>query len=171
MIVKPGETVLRYELANGLFVEKRLELEAGSETEVELRLPEPKAPHKPAPQKKEAPVPQPPSDASVRYQTLGYVSLGAAVVGGAAFATFGIMNRQVYAELKDRCQINSCPEDARADAERGRDFQTWANIGLSVAAVGFVSGVYFLLAPEEKRTQSRPGLKVGVNHLGYTGEF
>jgi hypothetical protein len=73
-----------------------------------------------------------------------YAAGGLAVVGLASFGTFGLASESTYRDLEERCGPRCAPSD-RADADRGRAFQTIANVGL-VVGLAFVAITGVILA-------------------------
>jgi hypothetical protein len=61
-----------------------------------------------------------------------------------AFGGFGIASESTYAELRSRCGHSCGPAD-RADADRGKTFQTLANVGLGVGVAFAVITAVILL--------------------------
>jgi hypothetical protein len=59
---------------------------------------------------------------------------GVSIAGFGTFAGFGIASETIYTDLRSKC-APACPESDRPDANRGRTFQTVANVGLVVGIV------------------------------------
>jgi hypothetical protein len=63
-----------------------------------------------------------------------YASGGVALAGVISFAGFGLASESTYSDLKNHCAPSCQPTD-EAEADRGRRFQTIANVSLVVSAV------------------------------------
>lgn len=75
----------------------------------------------------------------------GYVVGGVGVVGAALFIGFGAANLQAYSDVDDRCPNAVCPASLEAEVDEGRTFQTAANVGLVIGAVGLAGGAALLI--------------------------
>jgi hypothetical protein len=91
-------------------------------------------------------------------RTMAYVSGGVGLVGLAAFGVFGAMSNAKYSDLQSSCPGNHCTPDRSSDIDNGRTFQTIANVGLVVGAVGVAtSAVLFIISPSHKeKGKERP---------------
>jgi hypothetical protein len=64
---------------------------------------------------------------------LPFVTGGVAIAGFGTFAGFGLASESAYSNLQG-CSPR-CPDSERSTADRGRSFQTTANLGLVVGIV------------------------------------
>jgi hypothetical protein len=74
-----------------------------------------------------------------------YAAGALTVVGAASFVGFGVASEVTYGRLDSSCG-GHCGPDRRGEADRGRAYQTLANVGLAVALVGGALTVVSLLA-------------------------
>jgi len=171
LVLLPGRTRFRLELASGARVEKELDLQGGQDVEVELHVPaaEVAEPAEPAPQPTERVVVMQDANAISR-DTLGYVSVGAGAVGFLGFTIFGIAANSEASTLAEQCVGYSCPESLAAVAERGRSFQTVANVGLGVGIVGVAAATYFFW-PRISAGLLEADVAVGPGNVSVRGRF
>jgi hypothetical protein len=73
-----------------------------------------------------------------------YLTGGVAVAGFGTFIGFGVASGSIYNDLKNRCG-SSCTEADRSDANRGKAFQTVANVGVVVGIVFALATGYLVL--------------------------
>jgi hypothetical protein len=159
LVLPAGKTEFEFRLANGQTRKQSLELSAGQEVKVPLLLettpsdvsPPPVA-HEPSTINK-----QPIASDGVSRKTLAWASVGIAGVGLLGFATFGFLNKSRFEELEDQCTDTSCPVALREEAETGRTYQSLANVGLGVGAVGLLSATYFFLTASDARPKLEQG--------------
>ena len=146
LAVMPGVAKVVYRLNDGRQIEEVVDLKAGKTTELLLEAPPPPtATQTPAP----GPAPAPPERKAVSYETLGWTSAGVGAAGFATFAVFGLLNNARYGDLEEQCVDGLCPASAKQTAEKGRRYQTAANVGFGVGVVGAIAAVYFLVAAGE----------------------
>jgi len=74
------------------------------------------------------------------------VAGGVGVAGFALFGIFGALNEATFSDLQERCNDGACPADASSDIESGQAYQTTANIGLIVGAIGLATGAGLVIA-------------------------
>lgn len=177
-----GPVRVVYQLKNGQRVERVTELKNGEINSIDLALPALEATARP--QTLAAPAPESRGEAGVSYSTLGWVSAGAGLVGFASFAAFGLLNQSQFEKLEDACPAGRCPASREEDAEAGRTFQTFANVGLGVGLVGALAATYFWVftsdarEPESELLQRRsnvgPGttrVRIGLGSAALEGRF
>lgn len=151
LVLEPGEALFVLESSDGRRSAKSIQLEAGTERTVDLDLPVGKIEKVLAPRV----VAQRDDPDTVSKTTLGYVSLGVTGLGVAGFVGFGLLDRHYYEELQDRCVNGQCPDTLRDDAERGRLYQTLANVSLGVGVVSAVTATYMFLSSGGKQEEAR----------------
>ncbi len=153
--VAPGKIAVTASAPGRALAERRIDVAAGELSTVAIALEEPGAATKAAP-----PPPlrdAPPPVASSRPPLMGWVALG---VGAAGFVTFGVagaMANSKYSELQDLCGAKRCTDPRFADeVDKGKRYDTIANVGLIVGGVGTLAGVGILLfggkSTQEKQT-------------------
>jgi len=126
------------------------ETETGTETELSARAREPAA-----------------GGGSV-LPVLGWASLGLSAAGWAAFAVFGLLAKGQFDELDDDCGGGPCPPDRQADLDRGRTYETIANVGLGVGIGALVLGAaLLLLAPSDEPDAAPVALVPGGMRLRF----
>jgi hypothetical protein len=70
-------------------------------------------------------------------RTAGFVAAGVGGAGLIAFVVGGLEARSAYNELKHECGANPCSDNAHQQlVDRGKSWQTVANVGLVVGGVG-----------------------------------
>jgi hypothetical protein len=79
-------------------------------------------------------------------------------VGAALFAAFGALALQRREDLQESCGGDVCPESYRDELNQGRLYQTLANVGIALGAVGLIVGVAFLIVElRQRRDNAREG--------------
>lgn len=171
LVLMPGRTRLRLELASGARVEKELDLQGGQDVDVELNVPaaEVAEPSEPAPQPTERVVMMQDANSMSR-DTLGYVSAGVGAVGLLGFTVFGIAANSDASALAERCVDYRCPESLAPVAERGRSYQTVANVSLGLGVVGVVASAYFFW-PRVSTSLFDADVAVGPGNVTVRGRF
>jgi tetratricopeptide (TPR) repeat protein len=136
---------------------------AGQSSTLTLSLAPPSEPE-PEPVAPPAPAPAVELDtASTPLRTWAYVAGGLGVAGLATFGVFGLLNQNKFGELEDACPGNTCPADRQGDIDTGRTYQTIANVGLIVGAVGIATGVtLFVLSTGSTEQASGPSVRVAA---------
>jgi hypothetical protein len=115
-------------------------------------------------------------------RTWAYVSLGASGAGLLTFFTFGALDQSTYNDLQKTCPNMHCTRADQDQVDKGRSYQTIANIGLGVAVVAGSLGAILLTgrgddaapATYMKRPQKGPVLTdvaVGPASLQVRGAF
>ncbi len=103
-------------------------------------------------------------------RTAAYVAGGVGVAGLVTFGVFGALNRSAYSDLESKCTANSCAASNASQIDKGRMYQTVANVGLGVAAVGAAAAVtLFIIAPS--RSERALALHVGPASFELRGGF
>jgi hypothetical protein len=169
-VVAPGPVTVRLETPNGV-TEEQIEVSAGEDKVLALQPPAPA----PVATSTEAPAAPPPPPSGIDQKVLAYVFGGVGVVGFATFGVFGMLNNQKYDDLKSSCDPNGiCPASLSDTGETGRMYQTLANVGLGVGAVGLVTGLtLFLTAPSDPTSEASrgPRIAVGPGSVRVDGRF
>lgn len=173
--VEPGEVVVTGEIATGP-LEERVTIGAGQSAEVILEEPPPKAP----------PVAAPAEPADDGFDPFDggsdqrVVAIVAASVGGAGlvmFAGFGLAHASTFADLEDQCPDGRCPPSLEGDADTGRTYQTLANVGLVIGAVGLAAGTALFVTSlggdddEATAASTAPSLAVSPGFVAVRGAF
>jgi hypothetical protein len=108
------------------------------------------------------------------------VGLGVGVVGLGAFTVFGLMNNSKFDDIEKQCAGGSrCPDSLGSDAETGRSYQTFANVGLGVGVVGVATAVVLLISERGSATSevsaetktSSMELNLGIGSASVRGQF
>jgi hypothetical protein len=149
--VEPGKATVVV-TASGGEMRREVEVAAGSEKAVDFR---PAAPVPlEEPKVEEQPVPAAsgggfnPFDGGENQRLMAYVVGG---VGAASLITFGILggvHLSKYNDIKDQCTDGSCPADLSAEADKGRGYQTGANVMLGVGLVCLAGGAVLFLTTD-----------------------
>jgi hypothetical protein len=179
LVLAPGSVTIKASAPGRPPLERRLDLAAGSSTDVRLDLNAPAeapaaeplpTPSEPAPQS-DTKTPAP-SD-GFPMKTAAYIAGGVGVLGFAAFGIFGSMNNSKFDSLDSDCNDGRCPEARQSDIDAGRRYQTFANVGLVVGVVGVGTGItLFLLDKPRPRAAGRAHwVSVGAGQLRFGGRF
>jgi hypothetical protein len=111
---------------------------------------------------------------------MGYVALGS---GGAAlllFGTFGALSSGQYSRLDSGCPARvNCDPSLQSVADRGKNYQTVANVSLGLGLVGVAAGVGFIVWdkldggswPWESASAARTRFAVGPGSVELTRSF
>jgi hypothetical protein len=176
--VDPGNAVFTAEAPNGATARSEVALAAGTTPEVVLTLvaPEAAAPAA-APAAPPPPVAvdmtPPPAPSSLR--TWAYVSGGVGVAGLATFAILGSMSSSKYSSLQKDCPNGHCTSDRQSDIDSGKQFQTFANVGLALGVVGVGLGTtLFIVSSGKKESAPKTGsvrVDLGVGSVSMHGVF
>jgi hypothetical protein len=143
---------------------------------------DPTRPHQPAaqPEPEVQPVapppvaPPPPAKPSPIVGTLAWVTLGGAVVFGAAATATWLIGEGKYSDLEEGCGRTRTCEDAEIDESGIATTDTLTSVFLGVAiASGVASGVLFAIALSDSGEQEPAALSLGVapNGLQLRGAF
>jgi hypothetical protein len=150
--------------------EHALSLAAGSDTEVVLT-----APHAtPAD-------PEPSLPAAERgwfadnQRTMAYVVGGVGAAGMIVFGVFGGLTLSRFDDLEQRCPGGQCPVGTQSDIDSAKTYQTVANVGAIVGAVGLTAGVLlWVLHPDILEGETAPAsarLRFGCGGVTVEGSF
>lgn len=175
--VAAGAVAVDLELPDGTKQTRELTVAAGTTAKLEVQpasTPAPAAtPTRRCPKPERAPSTTPVG--TVKQSTVGYVAGGIGAAGLVTFTVFGVLDNQRHRDLEAACQDGVCPASLADDAERGRTYQSLANVGLGVGLVGLGAGaVLVLTTPRAERTTARaprPQLALGVGSIGLKGKF
>jgi len=178
MPIDPGEHTIRFDRADGKFVEDKVIIRAAEKNRVlEIAFPVPGKP-KPDALKPEEPgkPPEPGTKEGFKVPLLGWVGLGVGVAGGVTMAAFALSASSDESDLRGSC-APTCPESERD----GIDTKiVVANVGLVVGAVGLAVGVVATVIansgkPAAPQTGSGAAKQSGVRivplPLGLAGTF
>ena len=110
--------------------------------------------------------------AAERPPTLRPIAFAAAGVGVAGLATFivaGTLANGTHSDLETACGAGRCPAGYEADISRGTTQQTFANVGLAVAAIAAVKSVTLFIVGPPKRASS--AVATGPGFMTVRGTF
>ena len=136
----------------------------------------------PPPPPKKQPEPDSKQPANTK-RTLAWVAGGVGVVGISAFAVFGSLSASKFKQLAGDCPDNHCDPSLEDDKNAGKTFQTVANVGLVVGAVGLGAAITLFAiggprdaahgdkhaAHGEKPAQAK--LELGLGRVALSGSF
>ena len=170
--VAPGAVEVALSTSDGRNVSQG-NVAAGQEQTIDIAAPPPK-PVAPPPSAEPEP-----SDSSGDGSTLRTVSIVAFAIGGAGmivFAVFGALTLREEDRLEELCPANSCPPSLSGEADKARNYQTAANVGLVVGSVGLAAGLGLLIGSfiqdsEGDARATRPRLAVGPGAISVSGAF
>lgn len=104
-----------------------------------------------------------------------WIAGGVGVAGFATFAVFGILANSKYKDLDEHCPDAHCLPEWQDIGDQGKAFQTVANIGLVVGAVGVATAatLFVIGPPKEKPAEEAtlPKLRVGLGSVSVSGSF
>jgi hypothetical protein len=172
ILVDPGKTYVT--LVDQTGAERQrvdLDVAEGASETVEIDLTPPQTAPSPArpPPPPPAPPPPPPSRAPA------YLAGGVGVAGLATFTLLGLLSNSKFSKLENECTGNQCPSNLAGEADAGRIYQTAANVGLVVGAVGLGAAVVLYLTSEPGSEQPQDGdsarLLIGPERITLSGSF
>jgi hypothetical protein len=154
--VMPGKVAVVLTTEAGASATREVELKPGARETVTVSPAEAVAPApKPVPAQTPAPAPlapepvepapEPDTAGGFPFMTASLVSYGVGAAGAVMFAVFGGLTLSEKSTLEDQCPGGSCSPQQSGDADSGRSYQTVANVGLVVGAVGVAAGTGFLI--------------------------
>lgn len=117
-----------------------------------------------------------PAEPSDTQRTLTWVAGGVGVAGVATFVVFGMMSGSKYEELDGACPEGHCDPGLESDRNSGKTFQTVANVGLVVGAVGLGTAITLFAigsapgAAHGKRATTGK-LELGLGRVAFSGSF
>jgi hypothetical protein len=123
-----------------------------------------------APVSEQAELPPPAPSQSASLEPWAYIAGGVGLVGAGAFTAFGVLSGNHYRSLVNDCTKGTCPTTSQKDIDAGRQFQSYANIGLVVGVAGVAtSAVLFLL--DARRRDHSIEVSAGYRSLLVRGAF
>lgn len=188
---EPGPLVITATAPGGLEKSENAMVKAGQSSSVTLAFgwsgksdealaeaPEDESEAPPPPEKK--PESKQPANTT---RTLAWVAGGVGVVGITAFAVFGSMSASKFKQLEGDCPQNHCDPRLEDDKNTGKTWQTVANVGLIVGAVGLGAAItlFAIGGPREaahadshaahgdKPAQAK--LELGLGRVALSGSF
>lgn len=176
--VEPGSLKLELLAQGRLLLEEEVTLSAGDEHVVgdapssaaARSTNEPKASAKPD----SAPLlpPGPAAEPNHGMRTAAYVAGGVGIAGLASFGVFGYLTRSQFNSLEQDCPDATCPPNSADEVDRGRLYQTVANVSLGVGVLGAALGttLYFLSEPDDERS-STMGVRLAPGQISFRGDF
>ncbi len=104
------------------------------------------------------------------WRTAAYVAGGVGAAGLVTFGVFGVLDHSTYSDLQSKCNADGCASSGTSQIDKGRKYQTIANIGLGVGALGAAAAVtLFIVAPA--RSERAVAVQLGPGSLRVQGEF
>jgi hypothetical protein len=109
-------------------------------------------------------------------RTLAWVAGGVGLAGVVTFGVFGVMSNAKFSDLEAACPEKHCPPELEGDQSDGQTFQTIANVGLVVGAVGLGTAVtlFALGGPSDAAYSAKstaPRVTVGLGSIQLRGSF
>jgi len=110
---------------------------------------------------------------SPRLISFGLATAGLAVVGWGTFAVAGLLAKNAHDQLQADCPNGCSDADHRGQINRGKTYQTVANLGLAVGVVGAVTGAALIYLGWPSNNAARASLEVapGLVKISYRGSF
>ena len=171
--VQPGVITVELVGADGT-ITREVKVDAGKDAELTI------GPDEESGDGETGPTPTPSAgEGSPGLRIASYVVGGVGVVGWGIFAIAGSMHLAKYNELEgDVCDYGAlCPPGTQADIDRGRTYQTAANVGAGVGIVGLTAGVIMFIASqpdvrfEAGGSSLTPTVDVGPGVVTVKGRF
>jgi len=156
VVVEPGEVAIAAATDDGRSASRRARVRPGAEARVEIDLGAPRprttaaaggrrGTGAPAARPRPSRPARPPGDErSAALSIAGWTSVAVGVTGWAGLIVFGLMADSEFDDLQARCGSGPCDPSLQGDVDRGRLYDTIANIGLVVGAIGTAAGVTLL---------------------------
>jgi hypothetical protein len=178
--VEPGPMVVSATVPGGVAKDQNVTVKAGETASIEISFSawsdsdaalaeDPEASPKPADDDDAKP------DKSGHSRAPAWIAGGVGVAGLATFAVFGILANSKYKDLEASCVDGHCPPDLEDAQSSGKAFQTVANIGLIVGAVGVGTAVTLFIiggGSDKPSSEARaPKLRVGLGSVELGGSF
>jgi len=109
-------------------------------------------------------------------RTVSYVGFAIGGAGVVVFAIFGGLTLSEFSDLEEQCPSGSCSPEQTSEGDAGRGYQTAANVGIVVGAVGLATGLALLIADltqggDTEKDARRPQFMVGPGSLGIARSF
>ncbi len=111
-------------------------------------------------------------------RVIGYVSAGVGGLGMVTFAVFGALSKSQLRQLEASCPAHfNCGAGVYDVAGRGKAYQTVANVGVTVGAIGLATGLGFIVwdvvdgSRPKSEQAGRPRLVVGPGQVMLSGNF
>ncbi len=171
-VLEPGDHVVEGAAPDTDSVRRKFSIQAGHSKTLALTLTKRtqseatrNTPHSP---------PAPPSDQAAMLRTAGFAATAVGAAGFVVFSIAGLKAKSVHDDLEAACGDEPCSDPGhRDDAARGKTYQSVANVGLVVGALGTLTGGTLLLFGYGPAAERGPavGLFPGGGTLTYTGAF
>ena len=181
IVLTPGLVRITAQTPDGRETERRLTLTAGQDAKVELAFPRDEAEAGPSiveegAERDSKAASEPAATPGNGKRTAAFVAGGVGVAGLAAFGVFGALSNSKYHQLEDACPNAHCPTGSQSDIDSGKRFQTVANLGLVLGAVGLgTSATLFVLSrPSEPAKDAKAAplvLSLGFGSIRLRGSF
>ncbi len=123
----------------------------------------------------DAPLPPPqedkpaPQEEATSLKPYAFIAGGVGVAGLATFAVLGALNNSKFKDLEDECKGGPCPAGTQSDIDTGRNYQTFANVGLVVGVVGVGTSIALFALDSGGEKPTRVG--VGPGSVTVSGRF
>jgi hypothetical protein len=178
--VEPGPMVVEATVPGGVAKSENVTVKAGETASIEIKFSawsdsdaalaqEPEATPKHADDEQKA------DKSSGESRAPMWIAGGVGVAGFATFAIFGILSNSKYKDLDEHCPDGHCYPDYQDIGDQGKTFQTVANIGLVVGAVGVATAAtLFVIGPSKAKPAEEarlPKLRVGLGSVALSGSF
>ena len=120
----------------------------------------------------QSPPPPPPSE---RPLWPAYVAGSVGALGFVTFGAVGLLSNSKFSKLEDQCNDNVCPASLEGKRDAGQIYQTVANVGLVIGAVGAATAVVFVLtsgpSAEEEGSGVSAQVALGPRQIALSGSF
>ena len=116
---------------------------------------------------------QSPRRSDTRLTTMGWIAGGVGLTGLGTFVIAGLQSRGIYRTLQSECPAGCDDAAHRDDANRGKLYQTVANVGLGLGLVGTLTGATLVYLGTRGTASGAPSVAVsqGSFLLSYAGGF
>jgi hypothetical protein len=184
MLLAPGTVEVIATAPDGREVSRKLTLTAGQDAKVDLAFTRDSSDAATPPIVEEGVETPPPAEPAGQAssgngkRTAAFIAGGVGLAGLASFGVLGAMSNAKYNSLEKACAGSVCTPDHQSDIDKGKRYQTLANVGLVVGAVGLgASAALFVFSSgssnqDAKDTSSaRVQLGVGIGSVLVRGRF
>jgi hypothetical protein len=165
--------------ASGATIRKTVDVKGGGEVTVAMEKPRAEGPVEPVqPEVKTQP---PEEGGGLGTKTvIGIVAGGVGVASIVTFAIFGAMSSSEYSKLQDECGSGGCAPSDSSKADKGKTYQTVANVTLAVGIVGVAAGAGLIIwdavegggsEAEPSPQSTTPTVAVGSGSIVLSGKF